>query len=216
MKSLTSGLIMLFAKKLSCIRGERLLFKDVDLEIGPGSLQYILGENGSGKSSLLRILAGLLPPEAGSVYWHGQDIRQSRQSADSYDEHLLYIGHLNAIKEDLSARENLALSYASNSAEVSVALRAVSLEKQADIAVRHLSQGQRRRVALARLWLEPFGTNNRLWILDEPFASLDTAMTDKLTQRISQHLAAGGLTVLTTHQAVAITANRTQTYRLSQ
>lgn len=206
---------MLLAQNLSCIRGERLLFRNVDLEIHSGSLQYILGENGAGKSSLLRILAGLLSPETGAVHWHGQDIRQSKQSADSYYEHLLYVGHLNAIKEDLSARENLALSSGNSAAEVSVALRAVNLEKQADIAVRHLSQGQRRRIALARLWLEPFSANNRLWILDEPFASLDSAMTELLAQRISRHLAAGGSVILTTHQEVAIAANHIQTHRLS-
>lgn len=203
---------MLLAQDLSCIRGERLLFKNINLEIGAGRLQYIHGENGTGKSSLLRILAGLLSPETGAVHWHGQDIK----SADSYYEHLLYVGHLNAIKEDLTARENLALSSTPSAAEVSVALRAVNLEKQADIAVRHLSQGQRRRVALARLWLEPFSANNRLWILDEPFASLDTSMTDVLAHRISSHLSAGGSVVLTTHQEVAIAASHIQTHRLAQ
>ena len=214
---------VLSIRNLSCIRGDRLLFNAVDLHLQSGGLLYILGENGAGKSSLLRILTGLLQPESGSISWNDQNIQQD---TEAYRSQLLYIGHLNAIKEDLSAHENLLFSSSINhqkvnSAQALQALQAVGLQRQAHLPTRHLSQGQKRRVALARLWLDTISipvaagnTNSKLWILDEPFASLDAEMSSVLAGRISKHLAGGGMAILTTHQPVDIVSNDIQTYRL--
>lgn len=223
---------MLSAQSLSCVRGDRLLFKAVDLRLQPGGLLYILGENGAGKSSLLRILTGLLQPESGRVLWNNRDVQDD---AETYRSQLVYIGHLSAIKEDLSAQENLLFSSSINHqavaqtvgpAQALQALQAVGLQRQAHVPTRQLSQGQKRRVALARLWLEAISmpvaagydvngrTSAKLWILDEPFASLDAEMSSVLADRISKHLANGGMAILTTHQPVDITARDIQTYRL--
>ena len=218
---------MLSTQNLSCIRGDRMLFNAVDLRLQSGGLLYILGENGTGKSSLLKILAGLLQPESGSVFWNNQNIQQG---AEVYRSQLLYIGHLNAIKEDLSAHENLLFSLsidsaivepALRSAQVLQALQAVGLQRQAYLPTRHLSQGQKRRLALARLWLDAISMHvatvhntSKLWILDEPFSSLDAEMADVLACRISKHLAGGGMAILTTHQPVDIISHDIQNYRL--
>jgi heme exporter protein A len=205
---------MLTAQGLGCVRGDRLLFKNVGFRLKAGGLLHVRGENGSGKSSLLRMLCGLLPPEAGDVMWNGEDIRHH---ADTYRANLLYIGHLNALKDDLSAAENLIISSRLSGQghemnEVHAALQAVGLARCADLPVRNLSQGQKRRVSLARLWL----SNASLWILDEPFAALDTAAIEIVSRRIGEHLATGGITILTTHQEVNITAAAMQELRLTQ
>lgn len=219
---------VLSTKRISCVRGDRQLFKAVDLRLKAGGLLYILGDNGIGKSSLLRILTGLLYPESGNVLWNGHDIRED---TEGYRSRLLYIGHLHAIKEDLTAHENLLFSSSIDqqiadaglaSAHVLQALQAVGLQRQAHLPTRHLSQGQKRRVALARLWLDAISIpvnhaqagDSKLWILDEPFASLDTEMSGLLASRISKHLANGGMAILTTHQPVDITCHDIQTYRL--
>jgi len=204
---------MLSAKDLACTRGDRLLFTQVNFQLHPGGLLYVLGENGSGKSSLLRILCGLSPPEQGSVMWNGEDIRRH---ADAYRAELLYIGHLNALKDDLSAAENLRISscvtgHDDGADRVRAALHAVRLARCADLPVRNLSQGQKRRVALASLWL----SQARLWILDEPYSALDAAAIDLMAARIGEHLASGGMAVLTTHQEVAIPAAGIQELRLT-
>lgn len=205
---------MLSAKNLACTRGDRLLFTQINFKLRAGELLYVLGENGSGKSSLLRILCGLSPPEHGSVIWNGEDIRHH---ADAYHADLLYIGHLNALKDDLSASENLRISscvtgHDGGADRVRAALHAVGLARCADMPVRNLSQGQKRRAVLASLWL----SQSRLWILDEPFSALDTAAIDLMVCRIGEHLFSGGMAVLTTHQEVAIPAAAIQELRLTQ
>ncbi len=204
---------MLSAQDLACTRGDRLLFTGINFELRAGQLLYVLGENGSGKSSLLRILCGLRSPEQGQVSWQGEDIR--RQS-DAYRSDLIYIGHLNALKDDLSALENLSISCSvlgqnDGAVRARAALQGLGLARCADIAVRNLSQGQKRRVALANLWL----SRARVWILDEPFSALDTAAIVLLASRIGEHLAAGGMAVLTTHQEVVIAAVTVQELRLT-
>ncbi|WP_020167244.1 MULTISPECIES: cytochrome c biogenesis heme-transporting ATPase CcmA [Methylotenera] len=217
----------LVTQNISCVRGDRILFKEVNLHLQAGSLLYILGENGTGKSSLLRVLTGLLQPESGVVLWNERNIQRR---AEAFQSQLLYIGHLNAIKEDLSAHENLLFSSNINQQEIQSnlasnqvlqALQAVGLQRQAYLPTRYLSQGQKRRVALARLWLDAIATSvanihtpAKLWILDEPFASLDTEMSGLLAGRISQHLAKGGMVILTTHQPVDIASDDIQIYRL--
>lgn len=203
---------MLIAKDLSCVRGERLLFSKVSLTLATGGLCYVQGENGSGKTSLLRMLCGLLMPAAGEVLWQGNDIRKT---APDYLQHLLYLGHLNGLKDDLTALENLLASAALAGEPVSEvqalsALAAIGIERCAMLPVGVLSQGQKRRLALARLWL----SNRQLWVLDEPYSALDTASSQILTERLNLHLAQGGMAVITTHQALAITAASTQTLRL--
>lgn len=204
---------MLTAQGLACLRGDRLLFKNVGFELSAGGLMYVLGENGSGKSSLLRLLCGLLTPEEGAVFWNGQAIGQD---AELYQADLTYIGHLNGLKDDLTALENLQFGarLAGNVVDNVAALKAltaIGVARCANLPVGVLSQGQKRRVALARLWL----TQSKLWILDEPFAALDIASVEVLAAQLSAHMANGGMTIITTHQDVAIQAQSTQTLRLS-
>jgi heme exporter protein A len=204
---------MLMAQGLSCLRGNRLLFKNVGFELSAGGLLYVLGENGSGKSSLLRLLCGLLTPENGAILWGNKKIKED---AENYLSNLTYVGHLNGLKDDLTALENLQISarLAGNSvieSNAMAALAAIGIERCANLPVRVLSQGQKRRVALARLWL----TKSQLWILDEPFAALDTASVNVLASRLSEHMYNGGMTIITTHQDVSINAQSIQTLRLN-
>jgi heme exporter protein A len=204
---------MLTAQGLACLRGDRLLFKNVGFELSAGGLMYVLGENGSGKSSLLRLLCGLLSTEDGEVFWNGKSIKND---AENYQSNLTYIGHLNGLKDDLTALENLQFSArlaanVVNDAVVLSALTAIGVARCANLPVGVLSQGQKRRVALARLWL----SSSQLWILDEPFAALDTASVAILAEQLNQHMAKGGMAIITTHQDVDIQAQSIQNLRLS-
>ncbi|MEY3798596.1 MAG: hypothetical protein RLZZ434_20 [Pseudomonadota bacterium] len=204
---------MLTAQGLACVRGDRLLFKDLGFVLEAGSLLYVLGENGSGKSSLLRMLCGLLMPEQGEILWAGKSIKSH---AEQYLPNLKYLGHLNGLKDDLTALENLQMGARIAGQDVTAtaalaALSAIGIARCANLPVRVLSQGQKRRVALAALWL----SRSPLWILDEPFAALDVAATEVLAARISEHLAAGGMTILTSHQDVPIKAKSTVSLSLS-
>ncbi|MBK9308599.1 MAG: cytochrome c biogenesis heme-transporting ATPase CcmA [Nitrospira sp.] len=205
---------MLQAVTLSCRRGERRLFSDLTVKVEPGTLLAIVGENGSGKTSLLRIFSSLLPPEDGSVLWEGEDIQQLKEL---YSGQLTYIGHLNGIKDDLTPLENLMSAMAlagevCSQTEAQTALEAIGLKRPIHrLPSKVLSQGQKRRVALARLWL----STRPLWLLDEPFTSLDAASTGIVTQRLHAHLQRGGLGVLVTHQEVGLPADRLQRLRLT-
>ena len=205
---------MLQAVGLSCRRGERRLFSDLNVRVEPGTLLAVVGENGSGKTSLLRIFSSLLPPEEGSVRWDGQDIHQLKEL---YSAKLMYLGHLNGIKDDLSAVENLTSSMALAGEPCSErgakeALEAIGLKRLVHrLPTKVLSQGQKRRVALARLWL----STRPLWLLDEPFTSLDAASTNVVTQRFLAHLERGGLVVVVTHQEIALPTERLQQLRLA-
>lgn len=174
----------------------------------------MVGENGSGKTSFLRILTSLLSPEAGAVLWQGQDIRQLKEQ---YYAQLTYIGHLNGVKDDLTPVENLMASAGltgdrHSAPLVQDALESVGLKRMVHrLPTRVLSQGQRRRVALARLWL----STHPLWLLDEPFTSLDTASTALVTERVQSHLRDGGLAVVVTHQEVALPSDVIQRLRLN-
>jgi heme exporter protein A len=194
---------MLEAIDLECQRGDRLLFSGLALRVAPGVCLHVAGENGSGKTSLLRILCGLMAPGAGVVRWHGEDIRRSRES---YWEKLAYVGHLNGVKDDLSAAENVHVAAAiagwpAGDTTVRAALAAFGLAGFEDRPARALSQGQRRRVALARLHC---AGATQLWILDEPFTALDTRGVAVLSGLIGAHLARQGSVVLTTHQDVTL------------
>ena len=204
---------MLEADNLECLRGERRLFAGLGFRLAAGELLYLQGRNGSGKTSLLRMLIGLLPPEAGEIRWKGESIRAL---GEEFRADLCYLGHLNAIKEELTPLENLLAAARLADEELSEdealdALEQVGLAGREDLAAKYLSQGQKRRVALARLVKE----QRPLWILDEPFVALDAAAVDWLAGIISAHLQRGGLAVMTTHQPVDIPAGTVRELRLS-
>ncbi|MDR2187296.1 MAG: cytochrome c biogenesis heme-transporting ATPase CcmA [Azonexus sp.] len=203
---------MLEADNLECVRGERRLFAGVGFRLAAGELLFLQGRNGAGKTSLLRMLLGLLPPEQGEIRWHGEPIRAL---ADDYRAALCYLGHLNAIKEELTPLENLLAAARLADEELAEdealdALEQVGLAGREDLACKYLSQGQKRRVALARLVKE----KRPLWILDEPFVALDAAAVEWLAKLISGHLQGGGLVVMTTHQPVNIPAGAVRELRL--
>ncbi len=188
---------------LECVRGERLLFRGLTFRVDAGTCLHIAGENGAGKTSLLRILCGLMSPTAGDVRWKGTSTRTLREEFWSA---LAYVGHLNGVKDDLSALENVhfAAGIAGRSgslAEAAAALAALGLGGFESSLARSLSQGQKRRVALARLF---FAKEAPLWILDEPFTALDVRGVGVLSGLIGDHLKRDGIVVLTTHQDVPL------------
>jgi len=194
---------MLEAIDLECRRGDRLLFTGLALRVAAGACLHVAGENGTGKTSLLRILCGLMAPGAGTVRWEGEDIRRLREA---YWDQLAYVGHLNGVKDDLTAAENVHIAaviagWAADDATVLAALGSFGLAGFEDRPARTLSQGQRRRVALARLHCARAA---RLWILDEPFTALDARGVAALSELIGAHLARAGSVVFTTHQDVAL------------
>jgi heme exporter protein A len=160
---------MLEAVELECERGERTLFRGISFAVNAGELLRIAGANGSGKTSLLRIVCGLLAPQSGEVRWKGQPIAKLKED---YARELVYIGHAAAVKDDLTPRENLAISCrlagrAAGDAALRAALEALRVP---ELPLRKLSQGQRRRAALARLLV----CDSALWLHDEPNAGLDS------------------------------------------
>jgi heme exporter protein A len=204
---------MLEVRGLECLRGGRRLFGDLTFKVCPGELLHVQGTNGSGKTSLLRILAGLSRPDDGEVLWQTAGIGES---GDEYVSKLLYLGHHPAVKDDLTVIENLLISSriaALDPAheEFRSALEKTGLGKHTGLPARVLSQGQRRRLALARLWLD----DKPLWILDEPFTALDVQATALLEGRLGEHLTRGGMVVLTTHQRPDIDEARLRVLRLA-
>ena len=194
---------MLEAAHLACVRGERTLFSGLEFKLPQGALLRVAGPNGSGKTSLLRILCGLALPAEGEVRWQGIPIRTLREE---FHRRLVYIGHSHAVKDELTARENLTVSCTlggtpANGATVRAALEQLGLDDRADLPARFLSQGQRRRVALARLAVAAAAP---LWVLDEPFTALDKLAVGCVQEMISAHLGRGGMVVYTSHQDVAV------------
>jgi len=196
---------MLEARELEAMRGDVTLVRGVGFSLAPGALLRVTGANGRGKTTLLRALCGLFLPTAGEVRWKGEDIRALREE---YWAQLLYIGHANALKDDLTPEENLGFACAlgglnASSDQLRAALARFGLAGGARLPVRALSQGQRRRAALARLAV---AEALPLWILDEPFAALDAAGIGLVQSLAGEHLARGGMVVLTTHQEARIEA----------
>ena len=189
---------LLNAQGLACTRGNQRLFNDINLQLTAGQWLYVQGENGAGKTSLLRILAGLTLPTEGEVLWQNSPIGKQRSQ---YHQDLLYIGHQAGLKEDLTLTENLRAQLAIDGVPVSdtairEALTRMGLGKRQHLPARVLSAGQKRRGLLARALLRPA----KLWILDEPFNALDVQAIAQVQDLLKTHLAQGGLLVLTSHQ----------------
>lgn len=182
-----------FAKDLACIRRSRLLFKDLSFALAPGEALQIIGGNGVGKSSLLRIVAGLLAPQAGDVEKTGQS------------NIFFYLGHALGLKSGLTLKENLLYHFEAIKLESKIVFQLLdrwSLSEYVNVMVEDLSQGQKQRLALVKLML----SDTRLWILDEPFSSLDVCGIDLLSQAIKVHLKHGGSVLLASHQKICFEA----------
>lgn len=181
---------------VTCLRGERLVFADLDFSVEAGGALVLLGPNGSGKSSLLRLMAGLLRPFSGALRWDQKDIAVDREE---HGARLHYVGHLDAVKPVLTVTENLTYWAGLRSAAahdgISTALSQFDLDGLAELPAKLLSAGQRRRLALARLAAAPAP----LWLLDEPTVALDRANVARLTAAVATHREAGGMVVLSTH-----------------
>jgi len=197
---------MLDASNLECVRGERRLFADLSFRLEGGEMLALQGRNGSGKTSLLRMLCGLTPAARGEIRWCGRPITRL---GDEFRRELCFLGHQNAIKEELTPLENLrsAARLARTPLDEDAALAAlelVGLLGREDLPCRYLSQGQKRRAALARLVHE----KRPLWVLDEPYVALDKTAVELVAGLVGAHLQRGGLAVLTTHQVVTVPAGR--------
>ena len=189
----------LVTENLTCRRGDRLIFAGLSCRVAAGGVLLVTGANGSGKSSLLRVLATLLTPAAGRLLWDGAPVAEA---LPRYRGALHYLGHLDALKPALSPRETLlfwAAQRGTGPQHVNAALTAFGLEAIADWPCRWLSAGQRRRVALARLAAAPVP----VWLLDEPTAALDRDGEERLTTALARHRAGGGRAVIATHAPIA-------------
>ncbi len=185
-------------RELDCLRGERRVFAGLDFSIPPGGLLVLTGANGSGKSSLLRIMAGLLRPAGGTLTWDGAPVTDDPEAQAA---RLHYLGHLDAVKPVLTVAENLAfwaVLHGGAAAEVARGLEAFDLTVLAGVPGGMLSAGQKRRVALARLLAAPAET----WLLDEPTVGLDTPSLARLDVAIAEQRATGGRVVVATHAAL--------------
>jgi heme exporter protein A len=194
---------MLEVTQITCVRGSRRLFDNLSFQLGPRQALRILGENGSGKTSLLRIVAGLAPAESGDIAWSGKTVGAL---GEEYRRQLAFLGHANGLKDDLTPLENLKLALAlagigTKANSLRDALERQGLDAAADLPVKVLSQGQKRRAALARL---EFCAEKILWVLDEPFAALDAAAVARLAATLAKQLQRGGMVLFTTHQEVEL------------
>ena len=200
--------LTLEADALECVRGGRVLFRGLSFSLGPGELLEVSGPNGSGKTSLLRMLCGLLPPAAGEIRWHGGDIRSLKEE---YLKGLAYLGHANGVKVELSASENLRIAGGlaggnTDRERIVAALRRMGLGGREELPAKLLSQGQQRRLALARLLV----CGKALWVLDEPLTALDADAARFVQTVLGEHLGGGGTAVLTTHQRLDVRAGTTR------
>ncbi len=193
---------LLSANDLCIVRGDRCLFRSLNFALNPGELMFVGGANGSGKTSLLRGIAGLLDFATGHVTWDGRKILDDYQL---FRSEVVWLSHRVGFKDELNLIENL---------QFESALRASSMDKSApvierlglarltDLPFRYLSAGQQRRVALARMLL----AKARLWLMDEPFTNLDKAGQGLVAELIAEHVGSGGLCIAASHQTVEIAA----------
>lgn len=183
---------MLEAEELTAMRGERVVFTNLSFVIHPGGALLLAGRNGAGKSTLLRTLAGLLRPESGRLLWGGQDALADRAA---HADRLSWIGPLDALKPGLTVAETLGFHAHLSGGDTTAGLEAFDLAPIAELPVRMLSTGQRRRLALARLALAP----RALWLLDEPTLGLDTAAVTRFGAHAAAHRERGGIIIAATH-----------------
>lgn len=176
-----------------------MLFDDLSFSVNPGEALVLEGRNGSGKTSLLRILCGIRLPESGDLLWNGEDIFRL---GPEFHEHIAYLGHKDGHKPDLTPTENLRIAQGLGKAKEGItleeALDQVGLYGFEDVPTRNMSAGQQRRLAIARLLV----TDARLWILDEPFTSLDRTGIEHMERLFEAHLERGGMAAMTTHHRV--------------
>lgn len=194
---------VLSARDITCEKQDRILFEDLHLQIDAGELLLLRGENGAGKTSLIRILVGLSQPQNGKVSINTYDVHQDINRAS---EKLVYFGHKLGISALLNPIENLQFWCKQHEVDVDQAriisvLELLGLEGLETLPVKHLSQGQQRRVSLARLWLQNAAN---LWVLDEPMTALDVNMVALVEAKITEFLQGGGAVLLTSHQSVNI------------
>ena len=203
---------MFSVSNLSCSRGDKRLFSGVSFALQPGEWLHLEGDNGVGKTSLLRLACGLSALEQGEIQWQGQPVSSN---IDEFRANLAYLGHQLALKEDLTPLENLRADTAIagrtlSLADAKAALAQLGLKGREHLPVRVLSQGQKRRTALARLLV----SSAPLWILDEPFVALDAAAQKVLSEVINGHLNRQGMVLFTSHQMVTL-AGQGRSYRLT-
>jgi heme exporter protein A len=185
--------------KLACNRGGREVFADIDLSLTGGEALLVTGRNGAGKSSLLRVIAGLVRPAAGHLTLAGGD------SESSIAEQSHYLGHQDAVKPSLAVRENLEFwTHYFGGGEIAPALEAVDLAPLAGLPAAYLSTGQRRRLSIARL----IAVKRPIWLLDEPTSALDAPSQKRLADLMRGHLASGGMIVAAAHEPIGLERTR--------
>lgn len=191
---------MLEGRELACWRGERAVFAGLSFRLDAGGALLLTGANGAGKSSLLRLLAGLIPAAEGRLLWEGEDTLADRVA---HARRLRYLGHGDALKPSLTAAENLGFYAKLWGGEVAPALAALGLTELSDLPARVLSSGQKRRLALARLALDAASAGSPpvapLWLLDEPTVGLDAASVARLGALLAAHRGRGGMVLAATH-----------------
>jgi len=184
-------------KNLACWRNDQVLFNNLNLSLSPANVLFLQGENGSGKTSLLRILCGFRLADEGDIFWDSKSVLSNYE----YFQNISYVGHKNGIKDELTVEENLNLMRSMATAsdiQTENVLKQIGLFKRADVLTRQLSAGQKRKLALARLMM----TENSFWVLDEPFTSLDTATVEFFELLIKKHVTRGGMLILTSHHEI--------------
>jgi heme exporter protein A len=205
--------MQLSVSQLSCYRGDRALFADIEFSVSGGQALHLAGPNGSGKTTLLRTLAGLTEPVEGRILLNDSP---TTELGDEYRSQLAYVGHSNGLQPELNIRENLryqtALGSGATPEQIEDAIHRVALSSRAHLQTKLLSQGQKRRAALARLFLG----NQPIWLLDEPVTALDVESIAAMTGAMKEHLDNGGILIYTSHQPLDLGTDRIIRMELGQ